>query len=95
MKIAINIEAVGARRGGAEKYAGALIRWLDGCGHEVHVLAREVDGGELPAGVKLHPIRPLIPPGCGWLRTYLFGRASERALVREDFDLIVGLVKVW
>ena len=54
MKIALNLESVGARRGGAEKYAATLARLLDAAGHEVHVFARAVDAAELPAAVRVH-----------------------------------------
>jgi UDP-glucose:(heptosyl)LPS alpha-1,3-glucosyltransferase len=95
MKIALNIETVGARRGGAEKYAGSLARWLAGIGHDVHVVAREVDAGELPSQVVVHPVKPFCPPGFGAFRAYMFARASERALRQHHFDLIVGFVKTW
>jgi UDP-glucose:(heptosyl)LPS alpha-1,3-glucosyltransferase len=95
MKIALNIETVGARRGGAEKYAGSLARWLAAIGHEIHVAAREVDAGELPPEVTVLPIKPFCPPGLGAFRAYMFARASEQALRGRQFDLIVGFVKTW
>ena len=95
MKIALNIEVVGARRGGAEKYAATLARALSAAGHEVHVLARLVDPGELPPAVRVRLVQPRPIPGLGWLRTYRFARASEAILRQESFDLIVGMVKVW
>ncbi len=95
MRIALNIEALGARRGGAEKYAGTLARWLKGAGHDVHVFASEVDKGELPECVPVVAVRPFCPPGMGWLRAYLFARESERLLKVHNFDLIIGFNKVW
>ena len=95
MKIALNIETVGARRGGAEKYAGTLCRCLAAAGHEVHVFAREVDADELPPGARFHPVRPRGIPGLGILKAYQFAQASEAALRGEPLDLIVGFVKVW
>lgn len=95
MKIALNIEVVSSRRGGAEKYAGTVARWLRDAGHEVHVFARDVDAGELPPDTPVHRVRPLCPPGFRWLRSYLFARESERALRAQPFDLVIGFVKVW
>jgi UDP-glucose:(heptosyl)LPS alpha-1,3-glucosyltransferase len=95
MKIALNIETIGANRGGAEKYAGMLVRWLAASGHEVHVFSRIVDEEELPAGITFHGVRPTALPGMGWMRAYQFGAASAKALSKHQFDLIVGFVKVW
>ena len=95
MKIALNIERLGARRGGAEKYAGALARQFAAAGHDVHIFAREVDRSELPANVVVRLVPTSNAIGLGWLRAYLFARASERALQAEQFDLIVGFCKVW
>jgi UDP-glucose:(heptosyl)LPS alpha-1,3-glucosyltransferase len=95
MKIALNIEAIGARRGGAEKYAGTVARWLFEAGNEVHVFARVVDSGELPAGTPIHTVLPTCPFGLGWLRNYLFARESEKLLRQHRFDLIIGFNKVW
>lgn len=95
MKIALNIETIGANRGGAEKYAGMLVRWLVNSGHEVHVFARIVDEEELPAGVKLQVVRPTTLPGLGFLRAYQFAAASAKALAAQHFDLVVGFVKSW
>lgn len=95
MKVALNIEQMGARRGGAEKYAGALARALVMAGHEVHVFVRDIDRDELPAEVQVHLVRPARLPGLRMLGAYQFAWASERALRRESFDLIVGFAKVW
>jgi UDP-glucose:(heptosyl)LPS alpha-1,3-glucosyltransferase len=95
MKIAINIEKLGQRRGGAEKYAATVTRWLINAGHEVHVFATDADADELPAGTPIHHVRPFCPFGFGWLRTFLFARASEAALRQQHFDLIIGFNKVW
>lgn len=95
MKIAINIEKLGRRRGGAEKYAATVTRWLLDAGHEVHVYATEADVDELPPGTPVQWVRPFCPPGFGWLRAHLFARASEAALKPGNFDLIIGFNKVW
>jgi UDP-glucose:(heptosyl)LPS alpha-1,3-glucosyltransferase len=95
VRIALNIELVGARRGGAEKYAGSLARALTTAGHEVHVVARQVDAGELPSEVQVHPVRLRRLPGLGWLRAYRFAAASQRVLQGLEVDLTLGFAKVW
>lgn len=95
MKIALNIEWIGARRGGAEKYAGSVARALVEAGHDVHLFARGVDDGEVSNAATVRPITVRDLPLCGWLRTYRFAAASERALREEDFDLIIGFNKTW
>ena len=95
MKIALNIEYVGVRRGGAEKYAGTLARALAAEGHSVDVFAREVDPGELPPGARFHPVRPRRIPGLGALRTYRFALESQEAMEGHRFDRIIGFSKVW
>lgn len=95
MKIALNIEHVGARRGGAEKYAGSLARSLAAAGHEVHVVARQVDLGELPPEVQVHPVPLRHLPGLSSLRAYRFAAASETVLRGLGLDLILGFSKVW
>ena len=95
MKIALNIERVSTQRGGAEKYAGTLARWLAWRGHEVHVFARTMDREEFAADIRFHPVRPAEIPGLRWLRAYRFALLSERALRQDAFDLIVGFQKTW
>jgi UDP-glucose:(heptosyl)LPS alpha-1,3-glucosyltransferase len=95
VKIALNIEVVSSHRGGAEKYAGSLARWLVSRGHEVHAFARECDLDGPSARVQFHPVRPTWIPGLRWLRAYRFARLSEQALRRDRFDLIVGFQKTW
>lgn len=97
MKIALNIEWVGARRGGAEKYAGTLARALVEAGHEVHLLARGVDEGEVPPSVVIHELHMPGRSIFGLTRrpTYHFAAGSERVLNRESFDLVIGFNKTW
>jgi UDP-glucose:(heptosyl)LPS alpha-1,3-glucosyltransferase len=95
MKIALNLESVGARRGGAEKYAATLARLLDAAGHEVHVFARTVDTAELPAAVRVHHVPSGSAAGLAWLRPWFFARDSERALREESPELILGMTNVW
>lgn len=95
MKIALNIEWIGARRGGAEKYAGTVARALLAAGHDVHLFARGVDDGEVPPHVPVHEIPVFMFPGFGWLRTYRFAQLSERVLKGAEFDLVIGFNKTW
>lgn len=95
MKIAVNVEAIGAGRGGAEKYAASLVRTLANAGHHVRVVARDADTAEFPPSVRVERVRLLPLPGCGWLRAWRFAAASERLLARAKCDLIIGLSKVW
>jgi len=95
MKIALNIEWVGTRRGGAEKYAGALARSLSAAGHEVHLFARGVDDGEVSQAVRTHEVNIGGRPRWRWSRTYSFAAASHRVLLRQSFDLVIGFNKTW
>ena len=95
MKIALNIERVGASRGGAEKYAASLARMLMAAGHEVHLFARSVDREELTSGARIHLVRMPNLPGFGVLRPYWFGRESERAIRPAGMDLVVGFMNTW
>lgn len=95
MRVALNIERVGACFGGAEKYVAMLARSLCAAGHEVHVVARQVAPGQLPPEVRVHLVRLGEIPGAGWLRAYRFAAASEKLLQGESFDLVAGFMKVW
>lgn len=95
MRIALNIEKVGARRGGAEKYAGSLARALAAAGHEVHVVAREAEPGSLAPQIRFHPVHLRRLPGLKWLRAYRFAAASQCILEGLELDLILGFSKVW
>ena len=94
MRIALNNEVIG-KRGGAERYAGSLARYLASAGHEVHVVARQVDPRELPTEIFRHLIRLRSLPGLGWLRAYRFAAASQRLLEKLNVDVVVGFSKVW
>src|ERR1043166_4282177 len=95
MKIALNIEWVGARRGGAEKYAGTLARSLAAAGHEGHLFARGGDDGEVPPAVRIHEVNIGGRPRFRWARTYRFAAAAQRVLRRHSFDLVIGFNKTW
>jgi UDP-glucose:(heptosyl)LPS alpha-1,3-glucosyltransferase len=95
MEIGLNVQYVGARRGGAEKYAETLARLLVDAGHGVHVFARQVDPDALPEGAVVHFVRPRMIPGMPWLKAWQFARSSELAMRRRQLDLIIGFDKTW
>jgi UDP-glucose:(heptosyl)LPS alpha-1,3-glucosyltransferase len=57
LKIAIVIEALDQRRGGAENWTWQYVQWLVACGHQVHVLAARF----APAAERLGIVRHLLP----------------------------------
>ena len=95
MRIALNIEYVDARRGGAEKYAGTLARALHAAGHEVHVFARAVAAGELPNEIVFHLVPSSRLSRLKAFRAYQFAAVSETMMKPLDFDKIIGFSKVW
>jgi UDP-glucose:(heptosyl)LPS alpha-1,3-glucosyltransferase len=95
MKIGINVQYVGTRRGGAEKYGVTLARCLVQAGHTVRLFAREVEAGELPQQVSVHRVHPRTIPGTWWPKAYQFGRSSEFSTRQYDLDLIIGFDKTW
>jgi UDP-glucose:(heptosyl)LPS alpha-1,3-glucosyltransferase len=85
MRIAVTIERLDVRRGGAEVATARLIEQLVRRGHEVHLLAREIRHDDIPTGVHTHmfPIRrPTIA-----LRVLGFADAVARHLAQSDYDL--------
>jgi UDP-glucose:(heptosyl)LPS alpha-1,3-glucosyltransferase len=84
MRLAISIEVLDLRRGGAEIATARLIEALSKRGHEVHVLTRSV-GCELPAGVKFHRIPANWPTIA--LRQLSFASGVARCLANNRFDL--------
>ena len=95
MRIALTIEKVGGRFGGAEKYAAALAAALHGAGHEVSVLARIADRDDLPPGVRVEPIAPTARARVKALRAYDFAAGSARAVRAGGYDLTLGFNKTW
>jgi UDP-glucose:(heptosyl)LPS alpha-1,3-glucosyltransferase len=87
VRIAITIEKLDTRRGGAEINAARLIQQLVARGHEVHVLTESV-AAELPASVQVHP----IPARGGFvsLRQWSFTSGVARFLREHSFDATVA-----
>ncbi len=87
MRIALSLELLDPRRGGAEGATLRLIRALAARGHEVHVLTRAVSC-ELPASVQVHLIparRPTVA-----LRHWAFANGVARVLRENSFDVSVA-----
>jgi UDP-glucose:(heptosyl)LPS alpha-1,3-glucosyltransferase len=93
MKIALCYEHVIPARGGMEVLIADLARRLVADRHEVHLYAYERDAAALPSEVIFHALIP------GWgprfLRPWRFAAACEKALRREQHDVVVGFVKTW
>lgn len=87
MRIAVTIERLDPRRGGAEVATARLISQLTRRGHEVSVLARELTI-ELPAGAAFEKVR--IPWPTIALRHWFFAREVKRRLRAGNFDLSVA-----
>jgi UDP-glucose:(heptosyl)LPS alpha-1,3-glucosyltransferase len=88
MRIALVIDHLDPRRGGAEQWTFQHAEKLLARGHEVHVVARAVSG---PAA-RL----PLVPHCFGPVRSVLGkARAAEQLLRRLDLDVIHDLGTGW
>lgn len=87
MRIAITIEKLDVRRGGAEVNTVRLVNQLIARGHEVHLLTESVNA-ELPAGVHVHPIQ--MRGGLVSFRQWSFTHGVERFLRTNRFDATVA-----
>ncbi len=88
MRIALVIDHLDPRRGGAEQWTYQHAERLLARGHEVHVVACEVSG---PAAEL-----PLAPHCFGRVRSVLGrARAAERVLARLDVDVIHDMGTGW
>jgi UDP-glucose:(heptosyl)LPS alpha-1,3-glucosyltransferase len=87
MKIAFLIERLNPARGGAETYSFDFTAGLASEGHEVHAFSR--GGSVVPPGVTLHPVK-VRGVGRAW-RTLSFARGVDKALRREEFDIVHGV----
>lgn len=87
MRIAVTIERLDVRRGGAEVGALRLIRGLVSHGHEVHLLT-EAAVEALPDSVQVHLIRLRWPTVA--LRQWTFVRATARKLAELRLDASVA-----
>lgn len=86
MKVAINIEHFWEDKGGAEKYAFGLASAMAGKGHEVHVLTCSWDKS---CEKKFH-FHKIPFSRLRIFRDIKFVRASQRELLKENFDLCLG-----
>ncbi len=93
MNIALCYESVVPARGGCEMYIADLIRRMVADGHEVHLYAYERDAASLPAKLIFHAM--MEPGGPRFLRPWRYARACERAVRREQHDVVIGFVKTW
>jgi UDP-glucose:(heptosyl)LPS alpha-1,3-glucosyltransferase len=87
VRIAITIEKLDVRRGGAEVNTVRLIRQLVARGHEVHLFTESVNA-ELPAGVVIHPVP--VRSRLVARRQWKFTHGVERALRAHSFDATVA-----
>ena len=95
MRIALTIEKLGRRFGGAERYAAGLAAALHESGHAVTCVCRLIDPTGLPAGVRTERV-DVGPLGrIKWLRAWRFAAGSARAIEAGGFDLSVGFNKTW
>jgi UDP-glucose:(heptosyl)LPS alpha-1,3-glucosyltransferase len=88
MKVAFAIENFSLYGGGAESYAVQLAQTLVNQGHEVHFFGHQWDG--VPKDAVFHKIPRLpriVPP---FVRILHFALAHRAAVVRHDFDVVVG-----
>ena len=95
MRIALTIEKVGDRFGGAEKYVAMLAAALHRAGHDVTAIARVADRDSLPAGVRLRAVPPGPRARLKPLRAYDFAAGSAAAVRAGGFDLTLGFNKTW
>jgi UDP-glucose:(heptosyl)LPS alpha-1,3-glucosyltransferase len=88
MRIALVIDHLDPRRGGAEQWTFQHAQRLLARGHEVHVIARAVSG----AAAQL----PVVPHCFGPIRSVLGkARAAQRELARLDLDVIHDMGTGW
>ena len=87
MRIALSIEMLDPRRGGAEGASLRLVEALARRGHEVQVLTRAV-ACELPANVKVQLIPAAWPTVA--LRQWAFASGVARCLRENSFDFSVA-----
>jgi UDP-glucose:(heptosyl)LPS alpha-1,3-glucosyltransferase len=76
-------------RGGTERYAVNLARWLLGRGHEVHVYASSVDRSQVPSGLVVHDVPRSKPKTIQFIRrTWGVGRLGHDVV--QGFGRTVG-----
>ena len=88
MNIALVLRAFSAR-GGTERYATHLARWLVGRGHEVHVYASTVDRAVVPEGLVVHELATWKPRMLSFLRATSGIRSAGHDVV-QGFGRTLG-----
>jgi len=78
-------------RGGAQTFLANFVRHLAGGGHQVRIIAMEIEGA--PDGVDVHVV-PLSKVFKG-LRARAFAREVERLLEEDDSELTFGEQRLW
>jgi UDP-glucose:(heptosyl)LPS alpha-1,3-glucosyltransferase len=85
--MAVTIENLDVRRGGAEVATLRLVRQLAARGHEVHLLTRACRE-ELPVGVTVHLVSTM--PWTVALRNWTYAKAVARHLRHNQYDLTIA-----
>lgn len=92
MRIAFAIEHFDPQRGGAERYAVGLAKWLTQAGHGIDIFAGRVAGDtDFANRVTLIEAHPHL--GCS--RQHAFADALRKALTGERYDIVQGFNHVW
>ncbi|GBC61630.1 glycosyltransferase family 1 protein [Desulfonema ishimotonii] len=90
MKIALICKAYSVTKGGLERYTVRLSRTLRDAGHDVHLFSNT---RQPEPGIRFHHV-PMIPhssPG----KNLSFAWRSRQALLKERFDVIQSMERVW
>jgi UDP-glucose:(heptosyl)LPS alpha-1,3-glucosyltransferase len=87
VKIAVTIEKLDLRRGGAEGATAWLIRQLAEHGHEVHIFSRDAQV-DLPLGVRFREIRPRSLLGA--VKQWKFALQVARHLATDNYDVSIA-----
>jgi len=93
MRLALNYQRVDPNRGGAETYVVDLCHRLVRLGHAVDLYAESWRDGVLPPEVRT--VHVPAPGRTKSQRIAAFGRNSEDALRRADYDCSVGFINTW
>jgi UDP-glucose:(heptosyl)LPS alpha-1,3-glucosyltransferase len=94
MRLALCLERVDPRRGGAETYVADLCGYLVRAGHEVDLYAHSWQAGVLPAEVRCRLVE-----AAGWTRSgriWSFAKNAEAAMrAVAAYDCTVGFINTW
>jgi UDP-glucose:(heptosyl)LPS alpha-1,3-glucosyltransferase len=94
MRLALSMERVDPKRGGAETYVADLCACLARMGHEVDLYANSWAPGILPAGVNCHTVETK-----GWTRSaqiWSFAENAEAAIrAAGHYDCVIGFINTW